>query len=260
MPFQKIAFVQIEEFNEKNFSIAKCISSKLNAQLFIFLLQIEADILPKIEEELKKENINYQIKSFDEIKSLKSHIQQESPDIVILTEEKINPLKHIFTHTHAEKLLKHVENFNIILLQENEDNIQKALVYVNKEVSEFYIKTAYEFVKKVVGEVTFVYSFYEDFYEVTIRKTHTEEEAEEILSAMIEEKEKEIVRKIENAIENQPYHLITILGEPKKEINIFAIERSFNFVIVSSNVKDKTAYIENLQVSLGIFLDKKEVE
>ncbi len=260
MPFQKIAFVQIEEFNEKNFSIAKCISSKLNAQLFIFLLQIKADILPKIEEELKKENISYQIKSFDEIKSLKSHIQQESPDIVILTEEKINPLKHIFTHTHAEKLLKHVENFNIILLQENEDNIQKALIYVTKDSTEFYIKNSYEFINQIVGKVTFVYSFFEDAYQVSIKKTHTEEEAEEILEAMFDEKKREISQKIKKAINDKPYKLITILGEPKKDINLFAKGKGYNFLIISNTVEDKKSFIENLQISLGIFLDKKEEE
>ncbi len=260
MTFQKIIFIQMEKFNEKNFNISQCIAGKLEAELLIFLYKLSGDVLTFIEEKLKGTNIKYRIKSFDDLKSLKATINKENPDLVILTEEKINPLKHIFTHTNAEKLLKTIEKYNVIFLQEDEDNIQKALIYVNKEVSEFYIKTAYEFVKKIIGEVTFVYSFYEDFYELTIRKTHTEEEAEEIIEAMIEEKEKEIVRKIENAVQNQPYHLITILGEPKKEINLFAIERGFNFIIVNSKVKDKTAFIENLQVSLGIFLDNKEEE
>ena len=258
MPFQKIAFVQIEEFNDKNFQIVKCITQKLKAELFIFLLKIEAGILTKIEKELRDEKISYQIKTFDEIKSLKSHIQEVNPDIVILTEEKINPLKHIFTHTPAEKLLKHVENYNIILLQENENNIQKALIYVTKDSTEFYIKISYEFINQIIGKVTFVYSFYEDFYELTIRKTHTEEEAEEILEAMFDEKKKEISQKIKNAIDDKPYKLVTILGEPKKDINLFAKSKGYNFVIISSTVEDKKSFIENLQISLGILLDKKE--
>ncbi len=258
MSFQKLAFVQIEEFDKNNFQIVKCMASKLEADLFIFLLKIESSTLQNIENELKNENINYHIKSFDDIKSLKIHLTKEKPDIVILTEKKINPLKHIFTHTPAEKLLKHIEDFNIILLQENENNIQKALIYVTQKSTEFYIKNSYDFIERIVGKVTFVYSFFEDAYQVSIKKTHTEEEAEEILEAMFDEKKKEISEKIKKAINDKPYKLITILGEPKKDINLFAKEKGYNFVIISTTVEDKNSFIENLQISLGIFLDKKE--
>ncbi len=258
MPFQKIVFIQIEKFNVDNFQVVKDIAEKLNANLFVFLLKIPDDIFIKLERELKKENINYQLKSFGDIKSLKSHLNSENPDIVILTEERINPLKHIFTHTHAEKLLKHVENYNIILLQENEDNIQKALIYVTKDSTEYYIKSSYEFLSKVVGKVSFLYSFFEDAYQVSIKKTHTEEEAEEILEMMFDEKKKEINAKIKEAIGDKPYKLITILGEPKKDINLFAKSKGYNFLIISNHVEDKKSFIENLQISLGIFLDKKE--
>jgi hypothetical protein len=258
MPFQKLAFVQIGKFNQKNFQIVKCITNRLNGTLYIYLLNVKEFNLQKLEQELKEEGIHYEVEIFDDIKTLKSKITEHNPDIVILTEEKINPLKHIFTHTSAEKLLKHIENYNIILLQENEDNIQKALIYVTKDSTEFYIKNSYEFVKQIIGKVTFVYSFFEDAYQVSIKKTHTEEEAEEILEAMFDEKKKEINERIKKAINNEPYKLITILGEPKKDINLFAKSKGYNFMIVSNNVEDKKALIENLQISLGIFLDKEE--
>ena len=258
MPFEKIAFIQIEKFNKNNFQIVKCISQRLGSTLYVFLLNIDGNTIVEVEKELKDENIIYHLKSFDDIKSLKSHISKENPDIVILTEEKINPLKHIFTHTPAEKLLKHVENFNIILLQEHEDNIQKALIYVTSKSTDFYIKNSYEFIKKIIGKVTFVYSFYEDAYQVSIKKTHTEEEAEEILEAMFDEKKKDIDNKIKKVLKEEDYRLITILGEPKKDLNLFAKNKGYNFVIISSKVEDKNSFIENLQISLGIFLDKEE--
>ena len=257
MNFERIVFVQIDKFNNNNFNISVCVAKRLNSELSVFLFNINDHIVNEIESQLKGSGIKYTIKKFKTVAELEESIDNVRPDIIMLTEEKINPLKHIFTHTKTEKILKYMEDYNLILLQENESDIQKAVIDISDTSTKYYIQNSYEFVKKIVGEVTFIYAFFEDAYQLSIKRTHTEEEAQDIMKVIFEEKKKEIIRKIEEAINGKEYKLLSFEGDPKKEIGYFAKEKGFNFLIIDNKIKDKQNFIENLQISLGIFLDEE---
>ncbi len=255
MDFSKNVFVQIGNFNWNNFSLAKDISKKLGNGLYIVLVDIDEETISSIKERLKHLNDNFHINVFSSISEAKTFLEELKPTLVMVTQEKVEPLVHVFKLTDAEKFVKGLEDFNILLLWEEAEKIGKILINIDYETStEKYIKLSYEFSSKIAEEFDFVYSFYESFYEHKLRKTHTEDEAKQLLAKMFEEHIESIEEKIEKAL-GKRIPIKVIKGDPKKEVPYYSRIHGYDLLIINRSIEDKESYIENTENSIGILLD-----
>jgi len=261
MPVDKIIFYQKEKVNFKNLKIVKTITKKLERKLILLLIEVPQQEIEKVELFLEGEGIQFEIKDRIEAGLLKEEIRKEKPDLFVLTQEKISPLEHIFRITSSEKMVKELENVNVLLLWEDAEEINKVLINVDKETATpFYIKSTFLFVKKLGVKFDFITSFYESFYEFRLRKTHPDEEAKQILLQLFEEHVETVKRKIAESLKGEKAELVVIKGDPKKEIPYFARRKGYDLLIINEHIEDRDSYIENSQNSVGIFKDQQEEE
>ncbi|WP_457641263.1 hypothetical protein [Persephonella sp.] len=256
MSFKKIVFFQYKKFNHKNFNLVKAISKKLDEELFILALEVDDFPLEQIQQELQENNINYRIEIKDNFDESINVVKDYNPDLLILTKEKIDPLEHIFHHTYCEKILEEFENINVLALQEDKETLKTGLIYVSKDnATEEFIKIAKYFADNVLEDFKFIYSFYEDFYEKRLTKTHTEGEAKQIIAEMFKDHVDGIKSLIAKALGDQKVELLVIKGDPKKEIPYYARLKRYDILIFNRNVEDRESFIENSETSICILLD-----
>jgi len=258
MPVNKVIFLQQDELNFNNLDIAVFISQKLQKKLVLYLVDIPQEQKEKATHILSSKNVDFEIKNQLEFDEATEEIETEKPDLLILTQEKISPLEHIFRISTSEKLIKKLENLDIVMLKEDEKSIDKILINIDKESSTpYYIKSTYLFADKLGVDFELVTSFYESFYENRLRKTHPDEEAKQLVAELFKEHVDTVKRKIAEALKGDEAELIVIKGDPKKEIPYYARTHGYNLLIINENIKDRESYIENSETSVGIFKDKE---
>ncbi|NPA17519.1 hypothetical protein [Persephonella sp.] len=258
MPVNKVIFFQKNHVNFNNLKVVRTIAEKLNKKLVLLLIDVPDDEKSEVSRFLSDSNIEFELKNQLEFDEAKEHIKQEKPDLLVVTQEKVSPLEHIFRITSSEKLVKSFENIDILMLLEDADSINKVLINVDKETSTpFYIKSAHLFVKKLGVEFDFITSFYESFYEYRLRKTHPDEEAKQLVLDLFKEHVEIVKRKIAEGLEGEKVELVVIKGDPKKEIPYYARRRGYDLLIINEDIDDKESYIENSETSVGIFKDEK---
>ncbi len=256
MDFTRNVFVQIEKFNWKNFSLAKDIAKRLGNGLYIVLVSFDKDEEEKIKKEVAKVCPNNKINSFSSFGEAKTFLEDFKPSLVMISQEKIDPLLHVFKLTEAEKFIKGLTNFNILLLWEEAEKADKILINVDYETAtERYIQIAYDFASKVAKEFTFIYSFYESFYEYRLMKTHADEEAKKLVAEMFKDHVSTVKTLIKNALGKEDMPLLVIKGDPKKEVPYYSRTHEYDILIINQSIDSKESYIENTENSIGIFLD-----
>ena len=259
MPVNKIIFLQKDHLNLNNLKAVKDIAHKLDKKLIILLIDIPEEEKEKVKEILSESKIHYEIKNQLEYDEAKEEIKSEKPDLLVITQEKVSPLEHIFRTTSSEKLIKGFENIDILMLLEDVSSINKILINVDKETStSFYIYSSYLFASKLNVEFDFITSFYESFYEYRLRKTHPDEEAKQLVADLFKEHLEVVRRKIADGLKGARAELLIIKGDPKKEIPYYARKKGYDLLIINENISDKESYIENSETSVAIFKDQIE--
>ncbi|WP_457621884.1 hypothetical protein [Persephonella sp.] len=257
MLFERIVYFQYKQFNKNNFSVLKKIAKKLDEELIVLMCDVESFPREDIEKELTSEGINFKIEIAQDLNEGINFVKNYSPDLLVLTKEKIDPLEHIFHHTYCEKILEEFENTNIIALQEDKDTMKTGLIYVSKDNStEDFIRSSKYFADRILEDYKFIYSFYEDFYEKRLVKTHTEGEAKQIIAEMFREHVETVRSIIARAVGEEKTELLVIKGDPKKEIPYYARKNNYDLLIFNRGVEDINSFIENSETSIGIFLDQ----
>ncbi len=258
MPVNTVIFLQREKVNFNNLKVVKEIAKKLDKKLVLLFVDVPEEEKEKAKKQVEEENISYELKNQLDFGEAKEEIKAEKPDLLVVTQEKISPLEHIFRITSTEKLVKDFENLDIILLQEDADSINSVLINVDKETAtEYFISSAYLFVKKLGVKFDFVTSFYESFYENRLKKTHPDEEAKQILVGMLEEYVETVKTKLAKALKGEKIEFLILKGDPKKEIPYYARKKKYDLLLINENIEDKESYIENSEISVGIFKDKE---
>ncbi|SNZ08174.1 hypothetical protein SAMN06265182_1196 [Persephonella hydrogeniphila] len=258
MPVNKIIFLQQKKLNFNNLDVAIFISEKLQKKLILYLIDIPQEEKEKAVSVLSSKDVDFDIKNQLEFDEATEEIEAEKPDLLIVTQEKISPLEHIFKITTSEKLVKKLENLDIIMLKEDEYRINKVLINIDKESSTpYYIKSAYLFASKLGVDFNMITSFYESFYENRLRKTHPDEEAKQLVAELFKEHIDTVKRKIAEALSGEEAELIIIKGDPKKEIPYYARTHEYDLLVINEDIKDRESYIENSETSISIFKDKE---
>ncbi len=258
MPVNKIIFLQKEKINFNNLKVVSFITKKLQKKLILLLIDIPENQKEKVKDQLFSLDIEFEIRNQIEFSEAKDEIKTEKPDLLIVTREKISPFEHIFKITSSERFIKGFENIDIILLQEDCDKLEKILINVDKETSTlYYIKSAYIFAKKLGVDFHMITSFYEVFYENRLRKTHPDEEARQLVAQLFKEHLDIVKEKIAKALEGEKVELIVAKGDPKKEVPYYARKHHYNLLIINEDIEEKESYIENSEMSVGIFKDEE---
>ena len=261
MPVDTIIFYLQEKVNFNNLHIVKNIASKLQKKLILLFVDTPQEEKEKAISLISSNGINFEVKNQIEEALIKEEINKEKPDLLILTREKISPLEHIFKTPETEKFIDSIKNIDILLLQDDATKLEKILINIDKETSTpSYIKSTYEFAKKLEVQFDFVTSFYESYYEVSLIKTHPEEEAKQIVKDLFKEHVETVKDKIARALGKEKIELIVIKGDPKKEVPYYARRKEYDLLIINENIEDKDSYIENSEMSVGIFKDQEEGE
>ncbi len=257
MLFKRIVYFQYKKFNSNNFLILKEIAKKLDEELIILICSIDTFPKEDIEKELINHGINYRIEIKSDFDEGINFVKNYSPDLLVLTKERIDPLEHIFHHTYCEKILVEFKNTNILALQEDKKTLKNGLIYVSKDNSTVdFIKSSKYFADRILEDYRFIYSFYEDFYEKRLIKTHTEGEAKQIIAEMFREHVDTVRSLIAKAVGEEKTELLVIKGDPKKEIPYYARKNNYDLLIFNRGVEDIDSFIENSETSIGIFLDQ----
>ncbi len=256
MDINSVLLIFPKKFVENTLYLAVSIAKSLNTDLKILILEREEETKrDKIESILNSENIEYDI--FIEKNGLKSKatkfIENYHPDLLIIPHEKIDPMVHIFKHPEAEKFVEKFEDASIIFAIESSREIKKPIIYIDpNQDSVEYVKRAYNILKKICGNVEFIYSFHEEFYEYSLSKTHPDAEARSIINELYEEglrKSKELIAKAVG----KEVTLKVIKGDPKKEVPFFAHQNGYDILSVNIENEDKKSFIENSQITIGLF-------
>ncbi len=258
MPVDKIIFLQKGKINFNNLQVASFISHRLKKKLILFLIEIPENQKEKAKDQLFSLDIDFEIRNQIEYGEAKDEIKSEKPDLLIMTREKISPFEHIFKLTSSEKFIKGFEYINILLLQEDCKKIEKILINIDRDTSTlYYIKSAFSFAKKLGVDFQMITSFCEIFYENRLKKTHPDEEAKKLVSDIFKEHIDAVKRKIAESIGGENVELIVVKGDPKKEIPYYARKNLYDLLIINEDIEEKDSYIENSEMSVGIFKDEE---
>ncbi len=256
MAFTKNVFIQIETFNWKNFFLALGVSKKLGNGLFLVLINFSEEEENSILKKIKEKGIDIEFSSFSDFGEARTFLDEFKPDLVILTQQKLNPFEHIFHLTDGEKFIKGLNEFNTLLLWEDAEKVEKILINIDLETStEKYIKLAFKFASSITKNYDFVYSFYESFYEHRLSKTHATDEAKQLVAQMFEEHVDRIKNLIAKSLKGKEVSLKLIKGDPKKEVPYYSRKNNYDLLLINQSIEDKESYIENTENSVGILLD-----
>ncbi|NPA12833.1 MAG: universal stress protein [Aquificae bacterium] len=255
MPVNQIIFYQKEEINFNNLNLVCQLAEKLQKKLTVFVEAVPEEDIQKTEEKLKNCNAETEIKVGFEL----DVVEREKPDLLVITQEKISPLEHVFKITSSERIAKKIDEVNLIMLQEDANQLKKVLINIDRETATtFFIQTAYTFAKKLEVEFDFITCFHETFIEYRLRKTHPEEEAKQLVAELFKEHIEDVEEKIKKALNLPKVKLLVIKGDPKKEIPYFARVKNYDLLIINHNIEERVSYIENSEKSIAIFQDKEE--
>ncbi len=242
MNIKKIAFI-IEEKRDLNLiPLVEELAKKLNAELKIFTIDSSITQFECIDTDVKS--------------AIEKIINLHSPDLISLHKENVDVFKRIFKDPEYVKIAKKFKDNNFLFILDDTKAITKIGIAIDFpddfDFSE-YAETSYNFCKSLGITPVFIFSFYEEYYEMALLKTHTEEEAREILEEMKQEKINRIKRILNKVAPQQDYQLVILSGEPKKEIPFYLHENKFDLGIISHHINDEEDYLENIEISIAIF-------
>ncbi|HIE59549.1 MAG TPA: hypothetical protein EYH43_04380 [Persephonella sp.] len=245
MIFKNVVFIIEDEGDLKFLSFIKNLATKLGVSLYYLTINpnLTIDGNAKYISNNLEETISYALNSI-------------KADLVIAHRKKIDPFKMIFLKPEYVKLAEKFSNARFLFLREDVSQINKIGVAIDFEDEENYIdylKASYEFSKALDIEPEFLFSFNQVYYETALTKTHTEEEARQIIQEMLETKINKIKENLAKALNGKEAILKVLKGEPKREIPFYIHENNFDICIISSKIKNKVSYLENIEVSIGIF-------
>ncbi len=238
---------------------------------FVFIIEDKND-LPLVEiikENTKHKNIEFLIYTIDESlkeesfkfissnleETIKEILEEEDPYLIILHKKKVDPFISIISKPEYIKILDKFKKANFLFLDENAKKIEKVGVIIDFEEDVDYtqfLKEAYEISSILDGEPEFIFSFYEEYYEMALIKTHTEEEAKDIINQMRQEKVELIKTKLATALDGKPAKLKILSGDPKKRIPLYLHENKFDLAILSHNTNHLDNYVSNIEISIAI--------
>jgi len=181
-------------------------------------------------------------------------LEREKPYLALLPRPKVSPFIHIFKKPWSEKLVESTDRWNFLLIQEGSEKIEKALLYVDRDIaSENYIRETYDFLTRWGVEFHFVTVFDERYYEVYIKKEHPEQEARELLGQMFEDYVEAVRRKIKEALGLEKVEIIPLKGEVRKTLPYFAKRHRYDLLVFPHAHPDKVELIENSETSVAVF-------
>jgi len=180
MLFKNIAFIIEDEGDLKYFLFLENLSNKLNASLYYLTINPNLTI---------NGNAKYISSNLEE--TISYALNSIKADIVVLHRKKIDPFKMIFSKPEYVKLAEEFENTKFLFLREDINEIKKIGIAIDFEDNTDYVnylKSSYEFSKTFDTEPEFLFSFNQVYYETALTKTHTVEEANQIIKEMLEAK------------------------------------------------------------------------
>ncbi len=245
MVFKNLVFIIEDEGDLKFLLFVENLATKLGASIFYLTINpnLTIDGNAKYVSENLEETISYALNSLNS-------------DLVITHRKKIDPFKMIFKKPEYVKLAEEFNNARFLFLREDISEISKIGVAIDFEDEVNYVdylKVSYEFSKALGIEPEFLFSFNQVYYETALTKTHTVEEAKQIIQEMLETKINKIKENLAKALNGKEVTLKVLKGEPKREIPYYLHENKFDLGIISSKIKNKVSYLENIEVSIGIF-------
>ena len=238
-------FIFIVE-DEKDLSLLDIIKANIKNKLIDFIIYT-------IDENFKNEGFKFTSNNLEE--TIKTILEVENPDLIILHKEKIDPFISIIIKPEHVKILEKFKEANFLFLDENITKINKVGVVIDFEEDiddTQFLKEAYEISSILDGEPEFIFSFYEEYYEMALMKTHTEEEAREIINQMRQEKVESIKTKLATALDGKPAKLKVLSGDPKKRIPLYLHENKFDLAILSHHTSHLDNYVSNIEISIAI--------
>ncbi len=206
-----------------------------------------------ISDELKEKG--FKLVSHDIIETLEKIISEENPQLVVLHKEKVDPFKLIVSKPEYIKIAEKFSKTNFLFLNDDAEDIRKIGVVLDFKESdniEDFLKSAYDFSMLFKIEPEYIFSFYEEYYELALLKTHTEDEAKQILNNMREEKIELIKGKLAKALDGKPVILKVLSGDPKKRIPLYLHENNFDIAVLSHSTDGLLHYLENIEISIAI--------
>jgi hypothetical protein len=200
-----------------------------------------------------KDRFNFVSSNLEE--TIKFVIEKENPYLTILHKRKVDPFISIISEPEYIKITQLFKETNFLFLDEETTKIEKVGVIIDfideLDFTEF-LKQSFELSKILDGEPEFLFSFYEEYYEMALMKTHTEAEAKQIINDMKKEKIENIKSKLAVALDGKPANLKILSGNPKKRIPYYLHENKFDVAILSHYTKNLDNYLSNIEISIGI--------
>lgn len=245
MVFKNIVFIIEDEGDLRFLLFIENLATKLRASLYYLTINpnLTIDGNSKYVSNNLEETISYALNSI-------------KADLVITHRRKIDPFKMIFLKPEYVKLAEEFSSARFLFLREDVSQINKIGIAIDFEEEENYVdypKASYKFSKALDIEPKFLFSFNQVYYETALTKTHTKEEAKQIIREMLETKVNKVKENLAKALNGKEAILKVLKGEPKREIPFYIHENNFDICIISSKIKNKVSYLENIEVSIGVF-------
>jgi len=229
--------------------VGRFIVDRLKADWKIYCTECDKGELNRLKELLGDAEVPVEVEG-----DFKEILEREKPFLTLLPKPSIAPLLHAFRKPWSEKLVEEDEEHNFILVREGKPSIKKVLFYIDRDAAgENYIRTVYEFLKKLGVEFKFTTVFDERYYVFLLKKEHPEQEARELLGKMFEDYIQEVREKIEKILELENVEILPLKGEVGKTLPYFAKKHGYDLLIISHAYDTKDELIENSETSVGVF-------
>ncbi len=246
MKFEKVIYLLKKEQDIRVYEeIVKDIEKKMGIKFKIYVANLNMSFIEGAE---YAENDLYS--------SIEYILNNEKPQLLIMTKLKLDPFSLIFSKPEFIKIAEKYEDTNILFLDENIKSIDSIAIALDIKDSinlEGYIDETYSFSKSIGIEPDFVYSFSPEYYELALKKTHVEKEAKTILDEMLNEHINRFKFYLDKIVGEGKYKIKILHGEPKKEIPYFVNSNNYSITMINKSFNDKISYLENIEGSVGIF-------
>jgi len=239
----KFAFI-VEDKND--LSLVNIVKENISKKDIEFLIYT-------IDESLKSNNFKFVSDSLEE--TITEALENENPYLIILHKKKVDPFISIISKPEHIKILDKFKKANFLFLEEGTTKIEKIGIILDFEDEHNFlefIQEAYKISTILDGEPEFVFSFYEEYYETALMKTHTEAEAKEIINQMKQEKIENMKTIIAKALNGKSAKLKVLSGDSKKRIPYYLHENKFDLAVLSHHTNHLDNYISNIEISIAI--------
>jgi len=243
MNVQKIAFIIEDEKDTKIYNFLQNLKERKNIEIITYTTK----------ETIKFNSARYI--SSDIIETVENVIEKEIPDLIVVHKENVDPFKKIFSTPEYIKLSDKFKTQKFLFLKEDIKDVKKIGIVLDFEDDiDFtqYLKDAYDLSSIFDIMPEYIFSFYEKYYGAAVKKTHPEDEAQDIINKIKNEKIEKFQKSLAKALEGKPANLKILKGDPKKHIPYYLNENSFDIAVLSYNLHNEIHYIENIDISIAI--------